>query len=60
MGSPKYPTQAQIDELRKVSAMGPPEERAIHANRLTLTLPPNGLAVIEIPAQGRAAAEHKP
>lgn len=60
MGSPKYPTQAQIDELRRASAMGPPEMRAIRANRLTLTLPPNGLAVIEIPAQGRAAVERNP
>ena len=50
MGSPKYPTQAQIEALRNASAMGPPEVEPIRQNMLRLTLPPMGLAVIEIPA----------
>ncbi len=49
MGRPKYPTQAQIAALRKASAMGPPEVHLVRQHRLTLTLPPMGLAVIEIP-----------
>jgi xylan 1,4-beta-xylosidase len=48
MGSPKNPTQAQIDALRKASETGPPEVRAIGGHRLVLTLPPMGLAVVEI------------
>jgi xylan 1,4-beta-xylosidase len=48
MGSPQNPTQAQIDALRKASETGPPEVRAIVHHRLTLTLPPIGLAVVEI------------
>ena len=48
MGSPKYPTQAQIEALRKASETGPPEVRSIHDGRLTLTLPPMGLAVVEV------------
>jgi len=60
MGSPKYPTGGQIELLRKAAAMGPTEMQSIHNNRLRLTLPPMGLAVVEIPEQGRATAEHKP
>ena len=48
MGSPKYPTQAEIAALRKAAEMGPPESTTIRQGRLTLTLPPMGLAVIEI------------
>jgi len=47
-GSPKYPTQLQIEELRKASEPGPPEGVQVHDSRLTITLPPMGLAVIEI------------
>jgi xylan 1,4-beta-xylosidase len=48
MGSPKNPTQTQIDALRKASETGPPEVRAIGHRQLILTLPPMGLAVVEI------------
>jgi xylan 1,4-beta-xylosidase len=48
MGSPKYPTQAQIEELQKASELGAPEEVPIRDHKLTLTLPPMGLAVVEI------------
>ena len=48
MGSPKNPTKAQIEALRKASETGPPEVRAIGRHRLILTLPPMGLAVVEI------------
>ncbi|MGB7264559.1 MAG: glycosyl hydrolase family 39, partial [Terracidiphilus sp.] len=48
MGSPKYPTKVQIEELRKASGMGPPVVSAIRAGQLRLTLPPMGLAVVEI------------
>jgi xylan 1,4-beta-xylosidase len=48
MGSPKYPTQAQVEELRKVADLGAPERVAIRDHELTVKLPPMGLAVIEI------------
>jgi len=48
MGSPAYPTQAQIEALRKASEPGAAEDLAIRDHKLTLTLPPMGLAVAEI------------
>jgi xylan 1,4-beta-xylosidase len=48
MGSPKYPTRRQISDLRKASELGEPESEQIRDHRLTITLPPMGLAVIEI------------
>ncbi len=48
MGSPPYPTQAQIESLNKASALPPPERHKLTNGTLTLTLPVNGLAVIEI------------
>jgi xylan 1,4-beta-xylosidase len=48
VGSPKYPTQAQIEALRKAAEMGPPEVHPVKNGRLTLTIPPMGLAVVEI------------
>jgi len=48
MGSPKYPTKAQIRELRKAAEMGAPEIGRIQQGKLSLTLPPMGLAVVEV------------
>ena len=48
MGSPSYPTQAQIEALKKASDPGPAETVAIKDHVLTLTLPPSGLAVVEV------------
>jgi xylan 1,4-beta-xylosidase len=48
MGSPAYPTRAQIEMLRKASETGPPETREIRQHQLTLTVPPMGLAAVEI------------
>ena len=51
MGSPRYPTQAQIEALNKASALPPAEHVTLTDGVLKLVLPVNGLAVIEIPAQ---------
>ena len=59
MGSPNFPTEVQTATLRKAAELGPPELQAVRGNRLTLTLPPMGLAVIEIRAQPGEAAERK-
>ena len=48
MGSPKDPTRQQIGELRRASGLGEPEGAQIRDHRLAVTLPPMGLAVIEI------------
>lgn len=50
MGSPRYPTQAQIAALNKASTLPPPEDGLLVDGKLKLDLPVNGLAVIEIPA----------
>jgi xylan 1,4-beta-xylosidase len=48
MGSPASPTQAQIAALNKASSLSPSEERKLNDGQLQLTLPVNGLAVLEI------------
>jgi xylan 1,4-beta-xylosidase len=48
MGSPVYPTQAQLQKLRNSVQQGAPEVREITSGELSLTLPANGLAVIAI------------
>ena len=48
MAAPRYPTPAQLQELRKAAALPVPEERKIKNGELTLALPASGLAVIEL------------
>src|SRR5579863_2961281 len=48
MGSPRYPSQLQIQQLRKAADLPPPETRRMENDELTLTLPGHGLALIEI------------
>ena len=48
MGSPRYPTPKQIEDLQHAAALPVPEKRALKNGTLTLTLPAQGLAVIEL------------
>jgi xylan 1,4-beta-xylosidase len=48
MGSPRYPTQTQIQQLANAAALPSPEERPLNNGTLTVTLPSYGLALIEI------------
>jgi xylan 1,4-beta-xylosidase len=48
MGSPHYPTQSQIQELRSATNLTPAEKREIRNGALTITLPTYGLAVVEL------------
>ena len=48
MGSPVYPTSGQFAELRKAAELGGPRTVAISGGKLELSLPAQGLAVIEI------------
>jgi len=48
MGSPAYPTPEQLEQLVKASALPAPEELPIVDQRLSITLPAQGLATIEV------------
>jgi xylan 1,4-beta-xylosidase len=48
MGSPPYPTQAQIQQLRKAAELPAPESRDLKNGELTVTLPAYGLALVEV------------
>lgn len=48
MGSPRYPTQEQLMELRKATELPTPEIVNLKNDELTITLQPDGLAVIEV------------
>jgi xylan 1,4-beta-xylosidase len=47
MGSPQYPTRAQLAVLTKASVLPPPQELPIANQRISVTLPPNGLATVQ-------------
>jgi xylan 1,4-beta-xylosidase len=48
MGSPRYPTQQQIQELRQAAELPAAERQSLKNGELKLTLPADGLAVIEL------------
>lgn len=48
MGRPRYPTQKQLQELRQAASLPAPEEVPLQDGKMTLRLPPQGLAVIEV------------
>ncbi len=48
MGSPKYPSKTQVEELRRVADLGPGQIEPLHDGRFSVQLPPMGLAVVEI------------
>ncbi len=48
MGRPKSPTLAQVERLREAAELGSPETQEIEGGQLMISLPPQGLALIEI------------
>jgi xylan 1,4-beta-xylosidase len=48
MGKPPYPTEAQIQTLRRAAALPAPQNAQMKRGQLTIVLPPEGLALIEI------------
>lgn len=48
MGSPAFPTQTQIEELRKAAALPAAESKPIANGSLTIKLQPHALALVEI------------
>ena len=50
MGSPQYPTQRQIAELRRAGALAPPTRAPLKGGTLALEIPSDGLLVLTVPA----------
>jgi xylan 1,4-beta-xylosidase len=48
LGRPQYPTQAQITQLRRAAEIPAPESKSLQHGDLTISLPPQGLALVEI------------
>jgi len=48
MGSPRYPTGAQIEELRRAAAVPVPEAVPLQEGQLNLSLPADNLTVVEV------------
>jgi xylan 1,4-beta-xylosidase len=48
MGSPQYPTQDQLEQLRTESRLAGPEFTDLVNGKMTLELPVNGLAVLQL------------
>jgi xylan 1,4-beta-xylosidase len=48
MGSPQYPTRDQLEALKLGAALPAAEELSILNDRVSITLPPNGLATAEV------------
>jgi xylan 1,4-beta-xylosidase len=48
MGSPRYPTQKQIQELRHAAELSKPDAIHLEHGEFTIALPSHGLAVIEL------------
>jgi xylan 1,4-beta-xylosidase len=48
MGRPRYPTVRQSQDLRQAAELPAAEEKELQQGKITLRLPPHGLALIEI------------
>jgi xylan 1,4-beta-xylosidase len=48
MGSPRYPTAAQIQQLQKAAVLPGPQSVKLHNGEFTLTIPSYGLAVVQL------------
>jgi xylan 1,4-beta-xylosidase len=53
MGAPRFPSSAQLAELRAAAALPAPVKRALSGGTLSLELPPDGLALVSIAAPAR-------
>ena len=48
MGAPAYPSQEQLRQLREVERAAQPQVEHLHGGSLTLVVPAQGLAVVEV------------
>ena len=54
LGKPEYPTPDQVSQLRKAATLGAPERLALRGSepeQVEVVLPPDGIALLEIPAR---------
>jgi xylan 1,4-beta-xylosidase len=51
MGSPHYPTQEQVEKLWQVARILPAATERVAKNAITVDVPPDGLAIVEVRAQ---------
>jgi xylan 1,4-beta-xylosidase len=59
MGSPRYPTAGQLDELRKSAALAAPVLRPLdEKGRLSLDIPPDGLVLITVTPHAGVGSDH--
>jgi len=54
MGSPRYPTQSQLTQLREAAALPPAVSRPLEGGALTLDLAPYGLTLVTVAAKPSA------
>jgi len=54
MHRPRYPNREEIDRLNAAATLPPPESSALHAGQFDVSVPPYGLAVLEIAPQSPA------
>jgi len=48
MGSPRYPSKRQVEHLRAAARLSPPETVALKNGSVTLTIPSQGLVLLEV------------
>jgi xylan 1,4-beta-xylosidase len=48
MGSPRYPTEAQVRELNEASRLAPPETTMLRNGKIDVDLPVNSLVMLEM------------
>jgi xylan 1,4-beta-xylosidase len=48
MGSPRYPTQRELAQLREAAALPPPISRALQSDELDLEIPSDGLVLVTL------------
>ncbi len=48
IGSPRYPTEEQVERMNQMTALPASEAERLNANGLELTLEPNALALVEV------------
>lgn len=49
MGSPRYPSRAQVKQLNRAAELPAPESKKLQNGSISVTIPENGLLLMEIP-----------
>lgn len=57
MGRPAFPSRTQIEQLRAAGQPAAARQVVLHDGQLAVDIPPQGLVVVEVKAQGSGAAQ---